>query len=49
MTEKISITKLGFSQATHELSCQGLPTPPLLLTTCLGQEAAKKAGKVFTP
>ncbi|MFC5430705.1 DinB family protein [Paraburkholderia denitrificans] len=25
------------SVTTHELSRQGLPTPPLLLTTCLGQ------------
>ena len=29
------------SVTTHELSSQGLPTPPLLLTTCLGQEAAR--------
>jgi len=30
------------SVTTHELSNQGLPTPPLLLTTCLGQEAARE-------
>ncbi|WP_141619434.1 DinB family protein [Myxococcus sp. AB036A] len=34
---------------THELSRQGLPTPPLLLTTYLGQEVAGKASKAPPP
>lgn len=37
------------SVTTHELSRQGLPTPPLLLTTCLGQEAARQADKRVAP